>query len=506
MAWSDIRRYGSGVGIDIRGDDLRLVAVKSRPGRFSVVGAETIAGALGRPAAEWGVEVAAFLKSVGMAHVAVTVCLPRRDVILRQIQLPPMAEKERQAAIGYQLDGLHPFGEEPVLFAASPLGGDRYLVAIALDEVVSAHADRFGEAGVPVASFTAAPAALHAALRLRTDEPPKPLLIADLKDSRIDLYGESSGRPLLAAEMNLRTVSPDRAVGLALADLRVEEGADVAVAVAGETPLDEEGSPVPAATLTGRPTTSLAELLPTPLADDGQLDWAQDLIPGAAAIESACPRLGLAANLLPEERRQTDSRWRWAPTAALAALLGLIGVGFAVRPMVQDREYAQEIQVRIDRLEAVLDEAEQARERTAETRRKVRALGRLETRTARDLHLLTELSNALPNTAWSTALEINDEGVEISGEAASAASLLTELNAQPSLMAARFTSSLRKIDAGERFQIRAGRMFNLPQSDPAATPAVETPDSEAPASAAPEGAASGDEPEGTLDRLGEEAQ
>lgn len=489
MAWNDIRRYGTGVGIELRGDDLRLVAAKIRPSGFTALACETIADTRNRPAADWGAEYARLLKRHGLGHVAAAVCLPRHDVILRQVQLPPVASKEIASAIRYQLDGLHPYGDEPVRFASAPLGGGRHLVAIALEETIETYADWLGEAGVAVAAFTTGPAALHAALRVRSDAPPRPLLIGDLRESRLEVYGESEGRPLLSAEMNLRTVGVDRAIDLALADLRVEPEAEVALALTGELPLDEGGNPISPATLTNRATTPLAELLPPSGSDGVDLDWSAELIAGATAVEAACPRLGLRANMLPEERRQSDSRWRWAPTTALAAMLAAIGIGFIVRPAIQDRAYAAELETRISRLDDVLAEAEAVRARTYETRRKLATLERLENRTAADLRILRELSEALPDQTWSTSLEIDDELVRIAGETDSAAPLLGVVNGLQSLEGAAFATSLRKIETGEAFQITARKAVG-----PTPAPPVEQ------ASSMPQQPAGG-----MLETLGEEA-
>jgi|GEM_PF-458997 len=469
MAWNDIRRYGSGIGIEIRGEDLRIVAVRSRPSGVTVLGSTVLTGAASRPAAEWGAEYAAFAQSLGLGHVAACVCLPRREVVVRQIQLPPMGDKERAAAVRFQLDGLHPFGDDDVAFASAPLASGAEFTLIASAETITEYADRFGEAGVAVSAFTVAPAAVRAAVRSRWDDPPRPFLIAELRNDVLDVYGESEGRPLLSAEMNLRTASPGLALDRALADLRLEPEAQPLLVLAGDAPSgedgDADGDALRPADWAGRELTPAAELLPVPLEASEDFDPAEWLIAFATAIEGACPRLGLRANLLPEERRQSDSRWLWAPTAALAALLGLLAVGFAVRPMLQDRIYAAELQTRIDRLEAINLEAEQARGRTAEIRRKTAALEALAKRAESDLRILRELSEVTPNSAWLSQLQIDDEGAQLSGTADRSAPLLRLINQAPSLVEASFTSSLRKTDEGERFRIAVKR--DVPEQDPA---------------------------------------
>ena len=462
MAWNDIRRYGSGIGIEIRGDDLRVVALRSRPGGVAVLGATTIENYASRPAAEWGAEYASFARDLGLGHVSAAVCLPRRDVVLRQIQLPPMGDKERAAAVRFQLDGLHPFGDDDVAFASAPLAAGLEFTLIASAETIEGYADLFGEAGVAIASFTVAPAALRAALRSRWNEPPHPLLIAELRGDVLEAYGESEGRPLLSAEMNLRTASPDLALGRALADLRLEPEALPMLVLAGDSPTGADGDAVQASDWAGRETSVAAELLPAPVESPEGFDLSAWLIAFATAVEGACPRLGLRANLLPEERRQSDSRWLWAPTAALAAMLGILAVGYAVRPVIQDRIYAAELQTRIDRLDTVNAEAEQARGRTEEIRRKTQALERLAARAEQDLRIVREVSEVTPNSAWLSVLQIDDDGAQLTGIAERSAPLLSVLNDTRSLQEASFLASLRKTDEGEQFRIGAKRAESIP--------------------------------------------
>lgn len=466
-----LARLGSGLGIEIRGGDLRVVAVKSRAGGVTVLGAATIEGFAERPAPEWGRELAEFLKQTGMGHAAATVCLPRRDVIVRQIQLPPMPEKERASAVRYQLDGLHPFADDEVYWSCATLAKagrqgapTPVAVIIAERERVDSYANLFEEAGVPVSAFTVNAAALYAALRVRWDDVPRPFLVAEIKGSSMDVYGESAGRPLLSVEMNLRTVEPVRALEHAAADLRLGEDQTAAFVVAGE-PSDEP--PPQVGNLEWKP---VAELFPAPLGGPSDFDLRRDLVVFAAALENACPKLGWSANLLPEARRKSDSRWRYAPTAALAAMLALLAIGFAVRPAVQDRAYAVALEERIATLETVAAETEAAHDEAERVRNKLAILGALRVRTQTDLRILSEVSEKVPATAWLTSIEIDDSGARLAGEAAAAAPLLEALNQSTVLNEAAFSASLRKVDEGESFQIAAKRRSDPIEPAPAASP------------------------------------
>ena len=92
---------GTGVGIEIGAEELRVVLARVRPGGVAILGHATIGGFRERPAAEWGAEYAGFLKSLGAGHLAATALLPRSEVIVRQLSLPGVSNRDLGAAIQY---------------------------------------------------------------------------------------------------------------------------------------------------------------------------------------------------------------------------------------------------------------------------------------------------------------------------------------------------------------------------------------------------------------------
>src|SRR5579862_8450988 len=122
--------FGSSIGIEIRGDDLEVVVARVRPGRVHVLGRATIANFASRPAAEWGAEYLRFIRSAGVGHLSATVLLPRRDVIVRHVSLPGVASKDIEGAIRFQLDSLHPYGEDEISWGWSRLEYGAVLVGI----------------------------------------------------------------------------------------------------------------------------------------------------------------------------------------------------------------------------------------------------------------------------------------------------------------------------------------------------------------------------------------
>jgi Tfp pilus assembly protein PilN len=499
-----IFRWGTGCGIEIRGDDLVVVAAKSRPAGVAVLGLTRLEGFRQRPPQEWGAQYAAFLKDHGLSHLSATVALPRQDVIVRQLLMPPVSRKELAAAVGYQLDALHPFGEDEVYHAFAPLrepgeGKGQLPVAVTIAEKsrVDGYVNLFESAGIAVAAFTVADAALAAALRVRWDSPPRPFVFAQFRSGSIEVYGEAEERPLWTAQFDLASMSPLKALQATAAELRLDPAEPATLVVCSDSASrsdsraadsdagdslsdapDGESRPTPAEVLAADVPAafqlrSVAEMLPAPLEAPAGFDLRREATAFAVALDSACPRLGWRANLLPVERRKSDSRWMYAPTAALAAAVVLLAMAFAVRPLIQDRAFLAALESESARLEQIVHNVEQTESQSGHARRRLLHLRNARWRAEEDLRVMRELSELIPGDTWLQSIDLNDGGALLVGEAPAAAPLLGVLSGAAKLTDASFTSSLVKTGAGERFQISLKRR---PAEDPSpATAAAAAP-------------------------------
>ncbi len=219
MSVADLRKWlavGTGVGIEIGREDLNVTVARVRPGGVRILGTLTIKGFRSQPAAEWGATYTSFLKKLRSGYLAATAMLPREDVIVRQVSLPGVADRDVPAALNFQIDSLHPFAEEEAVhdwarFAKTPA----LLVGITRRAVLDKYIALFNEAGVKVSAFTFSAAVMYSAARMY-GPPQSDGFVAfsaqqsEGEDATYEVYGESAARPLFSASLEMPVLRASR--------------------------------------------------------------------------------------------------------------------------------------------------------------------------------------------------------------------------------------------------------------------------------------------------------
>jgi Tfp pilus assembly protein PilN len=350
-----------------------------------------------------------------------TVLVPREDVILRQVSVPGVSDKDLPAAIGFQMDGLHPYADEDVVSSWARLPDtSTVLVAIARRAALERYTTWFSEAGIKVASFTCAPAAIYSARRLFASTPPPAVLALEEVNGRVELYGESPSRPLFSAAFD---AAPERAIALACAELRL----DPAVYTATET-------------------RSFHALL-----------GAEPALPFVAALAGACPHLFLPVNLLPAEQRASSSRALWIPTAIAGGLVLLAAAALAAYPAFEDSRYLRSLNIEIAKLTPQAMAAAKLEKDIETARQRITLLDDVRKRSKADIDILGEMTKILPPPIWLNSLEINRTQVMVAGEADQAAPLLKQIDASPFFEQSQFSMQPMRTATGEMFRIRSNR-------------------------------------------------
>ncbi len=418
--------FGAGIGIEIASNQLRVTVVRVRPSGVDVAGAHVIENYQERPAAEWGREYSEFVSRHGAGHLAATVVLPRREVIVRMVTLPGVEPRDMEAALRLQIDTMHPYAEGDAAWTSARIGKTHsLLVGIARQSYVDRQLELLAEAGVKVASFTFSAAAIYGSLRLHGAPPSEGFAGLMETEGGIEVYGESPARPIYSAAFS---ESWERAALTARAELRLEQ----------LEPRD------------------LADIAPKPGTHPANFS-AVHLMSYAGAMAAACPRYALPANLLPMSMRKQSSRLIYVPTLALGALLllGMVALGFYGR--WEDRKYLDSLNNEIKTLEPRVRRLQQVEQRIAQARQRMKLLDSFQTRTKNDLDAVKEVTRVVPAPTWLNTLELTRSTLVISGESDQATSLLKAIDSSNQFQNSEFAVPLSRAGQVEIFRIRAAR-------------------------------------------------
>jgi hypothetical protein len=426
--------FGSSIGIEIRGDDLEVVVARVRPTGIHVLGRVVIQNCAGRPAAEWGAEYTHFIRAAGVGHLSATVLLPRREVIVRHVSLPGVAGKDIEGAIRFQLDSLHPYGEDEISWGWSRLAYGAVLVGITRRTTVQRYLERFAEAGVKVASFTFSAAAVHAAIRLNGAASQMAegfVALSRAASGAVEVYGESQSRPVFTAEFNL---APPRASALALSELR----------------LPPETVPL-----------SLEDVLPKPASNPVENDLSRNALPYATALAGACPWLAPAANVLAPEQRQSSSRAVFIPTILLGAVVLLVAASMFGYAKYAEHQYLLKLQAEIAALTPIAKHADDLDRQIQDSRARIQLLDQFRAQTHADLDAMNELTKLIEFPAWMSNVTLTRDAAVLAGEAAQAAPLIKILDSSPLFQNSTLELSTRN-GANEAFRLHTSRKYPNP--------------------------------------------
>jgi hypothetical protein len=436
MTQTDFRKwlaFGTGVGIEITRENMLVTVVRVRPSGVKILGELTIPNYQTQTASEWGVSYAQFLKKMGLTHLAATVLLPRDEVMVRQVSLPGVTDRDLAAAVRFEIDSLNPYSEEEAVFDWARIGkSSSVLVGVSRRSVLDRYTTLFAEAGVKVASFTFSAPTIYSAMRLLSTPPADGFVVVEEAGDEFEVYGESPARPLFSARVDR---SPEKARALAIAELRLNP--EIA-------------------------SSSLHSALPQPLAAPEGYDVSRAALSYATALASASPLHPLSVNLLPPEQRRTSSRMRFVPAIVLGSLVLLMLGAVVAYPKYADRQYLSLLQADIHKYEPLARKAADLDKQILITRNRAQTLDNFRRHSKDDMDALSELTQILAPPAWLSSMQLSRDSVTITGEAEQAAALLQLLDRSHQFRGSSFSLPMQRSATGELFTIHSSRQGITP--------------------------------------------
>ena len=464
------------LGVAFGPDTLHLSLLSSHWERVRRVDAETIDGFQAMPPDRRRRRVQAFLERNRAAHCSVVVSLPRREVLLRQLELPLEARENLAKVVEYQRVHLLPSEEQAVATDTLAVREEsdpprlRVTLFVVLQSTLDRTLDSCRQLGLSPDRIL--PGAVALADYLRGSLPKAaavPSLAVQLDPPRGELAGLVQGQLRLCKEFrydssNLEEVLESEAE-LFRGEAGLDEEAPLQLYLAGHGgPLSQSEGRLPFRVLPPPAPSGPAHALAPPAA----ADW-----PALAAAFCGFKRKGaLAVNLLPAALRPRKSRWEWVPTYALAALNALLLLALLLQGPVQQRAWSQRMSRERERLEPAVSAFRKLEAERDLWRERAGLLDRHRHRNPRLLAALAELSRVLPADAVVTLLTLREGQLRIQGTSGQAAALPRILEDSRHFGQVELVSSISRNSKGrETFHLQARLEEPADPAEPSAPPA-----------------------------------
>ncbi|MGA2261879.1 MAG: pilus assembly protein PilM [Acidobacteriota bacterium] len=443
------------VGIEIRQEDLLISCLRSNFAGGTFTKFVRISGYRQRDQAQVRSEIDDFFKAEKLTRDNIVLGIPRKDVILRYLDLPKEVEDNLKQVMLYQVQSFEPTEEEKLYYDYVPIRNGKtdkrihVLVVMIRKSSLDAHLEAMRQLGIRPAAVTAGSVALaNMLLGTREGARDKTFLLADLKPAGIELvvlrggaivYGRDAARQ---GEMSLKQLLlSEMEVAVGKVRLDPEENIE-SILMAGEESeslIQELGEEVPG-----------CELMATKLRFEMSPQLKASLKDSATSLGLAYAgitrRLAMRLNLLPVELRVHQQRWAYIPTIILGlAIAGMIaGLGF--HQMVQQRILIRNLDEEKKSLDEPTNHARDLQAQLQALDKRVSSLETLLSQRDQNLEILRELTGILPSDTYLTLYHNTDCTIMLQGQSppSSSSDLIPKIEKSPLLKDARTQSATFK--------------------------------------------------------------
>lgn len=411
-----------------------------------------------------------FVKKVRIKNPKVFLSIPRDEVLLKYLRLPPTARENLEQVIQYELEKHIPFTSEEVYFDFQVLKEEEkdlyVLLIVAKKEVIHSYLDMFSLANLYPLSLEVSSTALfnvfidsHEAreessrilIELGKDHWELSVTIGGLlvysrafawKDNKISYFsqvkeGLRSAFLYISNEgtLNTQSISLTNLKGIILDGVDLDKqimdeflSQDEIPISKGFTPLRLEGTPPDFPSLTSAYGTALKGLKKVPL----------------------------YINLIPKDLRRRLKRPSLIPTLVLLILIMLLGILGKFSIIIKERRYLHDLNVQIAQIEPEVSAVEEMYTQISQLRNKIAGLERIKKENLSQLEILGELTKIIPQDTWLSRFTHKRGKIQAEGYTPSASNLIAILEGSPMFFNAKFSAPITKATGGlERFKVEA---------------------------------------------------
>ncbi len=432
------------VGIEIRQDDLLISGLQRNLAGAVFTHFKRIAGFRLRDRAEVKREVDQFFKANGLSRDNIVLGIPRRDFVIRHLDLPVEVADNLKQVVLYQVQSFEPTEEEKYYYDFVPQklnqASKKMLVLLAMVKrsLLDAHLALMHELGLRPVLVTAGAAALtNLFLQWNRESEHKTYIVADLAPASVEVAAVRDGALIYSHQSSREDDTPYKE--LLLRELEL---------AAAKTRMDPDDV-IDRIILSGEESAKIQGELKEELPDCEQVSSLIQFempVMNRPHLQEAAVSLGLAVsglyrkppvrlNLLPPALRTRRTPWAYVPAIALGAVVIALLIGLGFQRMIQERMLVKQLDQQIASLQAPIKRVQAARAEAEALEKRIRYVEGVMQKRDLNLEVLRELTTILPPDTYLTSYTSNNQNgtVQISGLSPSPPDLILKLERSPYL-------------------------------------------------------------------------
>jgi general secretion pathway protein L len=432
----------TGIGVELRGEDMLISSLQSNFSGDAFTHFKRIANYQLRDREDLRRELAHFFKSNKLSKDLIVLGIPRKDLILRYLDLPVEVADNLKQVVQYQVQSFEPTEEDRFYYdyAVLSTNGSKkrlsVLLAMVKKSLLDEHLQLLIALGIRPALVTGSSMALsNMFLHGRKDLRDKIFILADLSSSSMELLALRYGT--LAYSREVPKQNNQRWGDLTLRELNE---------ATSKTRLGPEDT-LERIVLAGESAEVAHAEIAAVIPDCELLKNTIDIdVPGVNKphIQEAGAALGLAytglarrppvkLNFLPEELRIHQTRWAYVPAVVFGLAILVLFASLGFHRMFQNQALVRKLDRELQSLKGPVERVHSLRSQSDAVEARIRSFeDRLRNRD-KNLEVLRELTTLLPADTYLSTYTYRDGTIQLAGSSASAPKLIAELEKSPLL-------------------------------------------------------------------------
>ena len=430
------------IGIELQGEDMLLSSLQGNFSGGSLTHFKRISDYGNRDTNELRQEIQLFLKNNILGKDNIVLGIPRRDILLRQLDLPAEVTDNLKQVIQYQVQSFEPTDEDSYYYDYALLNrtGKNKRLSILLimvrKSLLDHHLKLLFELGVRPAAVTCSTMALsNIFLQNQKNLQDKTYILMNTDASSLELIVLHHGIPVYSQETPKDSTLGWKELILreldeATSRIRLEpESVIEQIVLAGdasESVYEELKEAIPE-------TILLKDTVSFKSTEENRPYLQQAATSVGLALTGMTRHLSFNINLLPAAHRFKQTRWAYISAAVLGLITLVFLAGLLFHKQIQEKKLGQELDMEIASFKDPVAKVQAFENQAEELAKEVAFIENTLRSKDRNLEVLQELTTLLPSDTYIYSYSYMSGNITISGLGDSASDLIPLLESSPLL-------------------------------------------------------------------------